>query len=395
MSTLQEIQKLAPINLLQNSLKHLNGETGSNRCRTRTCQISANNDWEAVCCWLSEYQAKISTYRAYQKESERLLLWCLIEKKKALSSLARQDFEEYVHFLSNPLPSHVWCGPKGSKANQRHASSWRPFVGPLSASAKMTALTILDSLFQYLVAASYLEFNPLTLMRRKARRQQRQQAQSIKIHERILEDKDWKLLLNTLQNLPESNGRERDEKARLRFLVAILFLLGLRINELETHCWSAFRQIQGNWWFFVVGKGDKPGKIPVNPELLDEVIRFRQHLNLPELPSPKEAIPLIPSWHHQHSLGSRQMGYLLKKLAIKAAMSIEDDSIRASKLKCFSPHWLRHLSASMQDRVGIHFGHIKANHRHESDATTRRYVHAIDQDRHDDMKKLKFFLKII
>jgi hypothetical protein len=58
------------------------------------------------------------------------------------------------------------------------------------------------------------------------------------------------------------------------------------------------------------------------------------------------------------------------------------------KLKKFSAHWLRHLSASMQDRSGIAFKHIRANHRHENDETTRRYVHALDLDRHQDMQKL-------
>ena len=47
-------------------------------------------------------------------------------------------------------------------------------------------------------------------------------------------------------------------------------------------------------------------------------------------------------------------------------------------------------SASMQDRAGIEFKHIRANHRHENDKTTDRYVHAIDQDRHQDMQKLNF-----
>jgi len=43
----------------------------------------------------------------------------------------------------------------------------------------------------------------------------------------------------------------------------------------------------------------------------------------------------------------------------------------------------------MQDRAGIQFKHIRANHRHENDETTRRYVHAIDNERHKEMKKLK------
>jgi hypothetical protein len=42
----------------------------------------------------------------------------------------------------------------------------------------------------------------------------------------------------------------------------------------------------------------------------------------------------------------------------------------------------------MQDRAGVSFKHIRANHRHENDETTRRYVHAIDKERHQDMQKL-------
>ena len=42
----------------------------------------------------------------------------------------------------------------------------------------------------------------------------------------------------------------------------------------------------------------------------------------------------------------------------------------------------------MQDRAGIAFKHIRANHRHENDETTRRYVHALDDERHIDMNKL-------
>lgn len=79
----------------------------------------------------------------------------------------------------------------------------------------------------------------------------------------------------------------------------------------------------------------------------------------------------------------------LKKLAHETAKKFEGNAEKITKLKKFSAHWLRHLSASMQDRAGIKFKHIRANHRHESDETTRRYVHAIDKERHHDMQKLK------
>ena len=42
----------------------------------------------------------------------------------------------------------------------------------------------------------------------------------------------------------------------------------------------------------------------------------------------------------------------------------------------------------MQDRVGISFKEIRANLRHENDETTRRYVHAWDEERAQEMQKL-------
>jgi integrase len=369
----------------------LDGTQGNNRCLPESCQISARNDLEAIRCWLSEYELKPTTHRAYQKEAERLLLWSVLERRKPLSSLGRDDFETYWQFLSNPEPRHVWCGPKGSRVRRREDPSWRPFVGPLSPSAKDTALAIIDSLMGYLVSASYLKFNPLSLMRRKTRQQNRFDARKVTISERILEDDEWQALLTTLHALPELSSRERDEKARLRWLVAVLFLLGLRINELETHTWRSFAQVRGDWWFWVKGKGDKLGKVPVNEELLHEMIRFRRHLRLPDLPSPDETGAIVPSWQSNKPLSGRQMSHLLKSLATQASAHFADEPAKMAKLKRFSPHWLRHLSASWQDRAGIRFGHIKANHRHQSDETTRRYVHAIDKERHDDMAKLKLF----
>lgn len=371
-------------------ISQLSGTDGTNRCKNRSCHIAAQNDADAICCWLSEYAHRPSTYRSYQKEAERLILWCVLKHHKPFSSLDRADLETYMDFLGNPQPRELWCGPKGSQKRLRGSVGWRPFVGPLSESAKRTSLAILDSLFNYLVQASYLDFNPLSLMRRKTNQRIRSEVQRLQVWERILEDEEWNLILQTLLALPEKTSKERDEKARLRFLIAMLFLLGLRIQELASHSWGAFQQIQGDWWFFVVGKGSKPGKIPVNSDLLDEVKRFRQHLRLSELPKPDEEGPLIPSWLNTKALGTRQMGQLLKNLATKAAEQCTYPH-QKEKLFRFSPHWIRHLSATMQDRAGIRFGHIKANHRHENEETTRKYVHAIDQERHQDMMKLRLF----
>jgi len=85
------------------------------------------------------------------------------------------------------------------------------------------------------------------------------------------------------------------------------------------------------------------------------------------------------------------MNKLLKKVALLAVEQYPNNKEKAQKLRKFSAHWLRHMSASMQDKMGVSFKHIRANLRHENDETTRRYVHALDEERHNDMQKLTMF----
>lgn len=364
----------------------LDGGEGSNREQHQLCQINARNDYEAVLVWLNEYRVSAATYRAYQREAERLLLWSIHQHKKALSSLNREDFEAYLQFLSNPQPREQWCAPKGGRSRKRGEQGWKPFTGPLSHSAKTNTITIINSLFTYLVRSRYLQFNPLSLMRH-SRNQFNTEEVKIKLQERILELDEWQAILQTLKYMPEKNTREIAEKERLTFIIKILFFLGLRINELETHTWNAFRKINGDWWFLVKGKGNKLGKIPVNDELMDAVIHYRMHLKKEAYPQAEENIPIILSNQTGKGLTARQINKLLKQLAVDASNKISY-SEKQEKLRKFSAHWLRHLSASMQDKAGIQFKHIKENHRHQSDETTRRYVHSWDKERHDEMQKL-------
>jgi hypothetical protein len=97
---------------------HLDGSLGTNREKSHSSQINAKNDYEAIHCWLAEYQHKSTTLRTYKKEAERFLLWCLIQKKKPLSSIDRDDIESYSHFLDDPQPRELWCGKKeGERKN--------------------------------------------------------------------------------------------------------------------------------------------------------------------------------------------------------------------------------------------------------------------------------------
>lgn len=372
--------------LCQSLKKELSGEEGSNREQQAHCQIPARHDYEALQCWLNEYRHKPATYRTYQKEAERFLLWSVFQRKKPLSSLNREDLEAYLTFLADPQPKSVWCTKKTGRGCKRGDLDWRPFTGSLSESAKATAVSCIDSLLNYLVEARYLSFNPLGLMRKRARKVT-VQSHELTLQERMLTLEEWHAMLHTLEQWPEGTPLEKNKKVRLTFLVQILYFLGLRIHELATHTWNAFRKIEDQWWFYVMGKGDKLGRIPVNDGLLRAVITYRAYLKRNPYPAPDETTPLVPSLRGD-AMTPRQMNKLLKELAWATAQQFAHRPDQATKLKKFSAHWLRHLSASMQDRAGIAFKHIRANHRHENDETTRRYVHAIETERHQDMQKL-------
>ncbi len=84
----------------------------------------------------------------------------------------------------------------------------------------------------------------------------------------ILEDDEWAAILAILAGVPEQNEEEKFYKQRLKMIIYLLYFTGVRVSEL-VHCdWSHFKKVRGNWWLYVIGKGSKQGKIPINDALL-------------------------------------------------------------------------------------------------------------------------------
>lgn len=69
----------------------LAGATGRNRATGGLPQISAQNDLEAIACWLAEFVDTPTTFRNYRKEADRLVLWATQERGLAISGLTRED----------------------------------------------------------------------------------------------------------------------------------------------------------------------------------------------------------------------------------------------------------------------------------------------------------------
>ncbi|AWG45850.1 MULTISPECIES: hypothetical protein [Massilia] len=163
--SLEHEREVAPIEALH--VPHeLDGSRGTNREWNVPRQIAANTDVEAVRAWLANFVGTKTTFDAYRKEAERLLVWSIWEAGKPLSSLTHEDWLVYQRFLASPGPREKWVADKGRK-HPRSDNRWRPFAGPLSTASQRQAGVILNSTFAWLVNAGYLAGNPLSLSRHR------------------------------------------------------------------------------------------------------------------------------------------------------------------------------------------------------------------------------------
>lgn len=352
------------------------------------CQIEASNDLQAAATWIALYRQQSKTWNAYRREVERLLLWCTYERGLSLKQLKVKDFEAYFSFLKNvPL---AWCTTRSELRQGKGSPLWRPFLGPLNSAAFLMVVRVLNSFLNYLVDAQYLNSNPLKLMRQSESglNSFHSQDEQYRVWERMLEIDEWDAVQNVLETLPEDTEEAVRYKMRTQFLFAMLYLLGLRIEEVATHRWNAFKKLDGNWFLFVRGKGNKLRHIPVNDQLLSYIKVYRLSLKKAALPSSEEQGALLVSKRTGKALSIRQIYDLVKVIGREAAKRFENQPEKAAKLRKFSTHWLRHMSASHQDKHGIAEGIIQDNLGHASAATTKLYRHAENERRHQEMQKM-------
>lgn len=371
----------------------LDGHNGANRADPERLQILATTDADAIRCFLSEYDRSPGTHRIYQRECERLLLWSLVDCGKPMSSLNRQDFEGYLNFLADPQPSALWCGAKVSRTSEK----WRPFVGPLSESAVLTAMAAVNSLMTYLVDAGYLMGNPLGLIRQRRRKMSGEvtgplravaQTEEMEKVERFLDQQMWDAVTAAIEAMPRDAERGRDEYERARFIAAILYMLAPRAGELESHRMNSFREERGLWWWHVVGKGGKKAKVPVADDMLQALIRYRKYLGLTAVPRRDDNTPLLVSVKNGSPITARRLNQILKQIFSAAAELLPPEAEhKKEKLRAASAHWGRHTGITAKLDSGINERFVQKDARHTDARTTQRYIHEEEERWHDEAQK--------
>jgi site-specific recombinase XerD len=229
----------------------LDGSQGINRGQS-FCLIQARNDLQAVQDYLHRYRQAPHTLRAYQRELERLLLWCVIVRRKPLSSMLANDCEAYIDFLRAPVGS--FCGPRRSRLSPQ----WRPFEGPLSDTSQRQAVMIIRQAFGWLQDVRYLGANPWAVVSLPKPAKPQHQVQL----EKALPAELWTKVQNELERQCDEVLPAGLEPSAWRLGSAALLLLGhtgLRISEAaEAQREHLSRSPDAPLWQLrVLGKGNK------------------------------------------------------------------------------------------------------------------------------------------
>jgi site-specific recombinase XerD len=361
----------------------LSGRHGRNR-GTGLAQISATDDRSAVLAWLARYADSPATLASYRKEVERLLLWCVLQHRVALSDLSHEDLLVYQRFIAKPEPAQRWIMAPGQKPG-RDSPAWRPFAGPLSASSQRQAMSILNSLFNWLVEAGYLAGNPLALSRRKARTRAPRVS-------RFLPMEHWNEVRLTIEQMPIDTARAAAHAARCRWLFSLLYIGGLRVSEACLTRMSGFfcrrsADAKERWWLEVTGKGDKTRLVPATDELMAELIRYRKANDLRPLPGDAEATPLLlPLIGLAKPMARSAVHEIVKDVVCDAAQRLRRQGAEfeaaAAHIEQASTHWMRHTAGTHQSN-SVDLKIVRDNLGHANIATTNAYVHSEDDARHD------------
>jgi site-specific recombinase XerD len=352
------------------------GAQGLNRAPLAHCKLQAANDFESVQAWLRLRIAGSHTWRAYRKEAERFLLWAVVGRRKALSSLDGDDCVAYRDFLSAPGPE--WVGPRNA---QRWSEAWRPFEGPLSARSQASARVIVRSLCEWLVRRRYLDSNPWDDV------PQRPDAPAMP-STRALSSRQWRWVEQWLQAQPPSPARQR-----LAFLMRFGYLTGLRTAELSAARLGWFRHEalddgEMAWSMLVLGKRNKWREVPLPEVAVQALGDYLVQRGLPRNPLACEPnapllAPLLARPGQATPLSCSRIYDILCDGFERCAVDVYPQDPRAAEqIRQASTHWLRHTHGTHAVARGVPLDVLQANLGHESPATTAIYVKAEKGRRH-------------
>jgi integrase len=344
------------------------GSHGSNRASPDRCQINAANDAEAVRAWLAQWPAGTATWRAYRREAERFLLWAVVERHRALSSLDQGDCAAYRQFIAQP--GLRWTAPRRT---QRWSDHWRPFEGPLAARSATLAVSIIGAMFGWLIRRGYLHDSPWAST--SGHEARRAKGASAKPALRALSDGELERWRQWLDSQSPCQAIER-----LRFIVDFAALTGLRRSELAAARLGDLLSISGKtapstYRLRVASRRASGREVPLSAgavRALQTHLRSRG-LSIDECPAMRDE-PLVQSLESGHALGAERLYEVVSGAMKRCAADLAVAQEGAGRcLSTASIHWLRHSCGVGLAASGARPAEVQQLLGHARAATIRAY----------------------
>ncbi len=377
-----------PLERMRIDVADLDGSRGINRGAGGPA-LHAHTDLQAAHVFLSRWPKLSHTFRAYRKEVERFIAWSIVERGKAMSSLLFEDVIAYRDFLADPQPRARWCGP----AAPRSSPAWRPFAGPLSPRSQSYSLTVLASLFEFLVRQRYLAVNPFDGLPRRPSSGPRLSV-------------DKALPLDTWHRFEAWLRDRARDSAEARVAWAVVLVLrdtGLRRHELakarREHCMRDPSVANALWGELrVVGKGGKERDVPLSSAAV-EVLRAHWRDRGEDFDAASTG-PLLrplsrPSTQTGRGAEARGAGYhpgalysVVRRIGDAFARASDGDPEIRDQVAAVRPHALRHTMGVHATEAGVPLDVLQDIFGHASPATTSIYNRAPRKRRLREIGKL-------
>jgi len=325
--------------------------------------LRARSDQEAIEAWVEARAGSLATAKSYRREARRLLVWLQLERRKGLKQLGVDDCRAYMVFMEFVPPGWI------SRAKAAPLSDgWAPFRGPLSVASRRLAITVLSSLFDWLVSVGYLARNPWLLVNRRVG----DDARANELASRAFTPETWAEIQRVLANQPPSPALHR-----IGFVLRFVEATGLRSTELVQAKLGDFRLHKGRWVLQVHGKGARNRLVAVPPQALRAVEDYLRARHLPPLGEvPGEAPLLASATNPMESISYDALYKTVRAWLTKALRAATlTDSARLEALRA-SPHWLRHTFGTRAVERGIPLDVVQQQLGHADPRTTSRYTKA-------------------
>jgi integrase len=368
--------------LLPRSAHALDGSQGSNRSPLPP-RVPAGNDLEAIDAWLASAVGKPGepghnaiTESTYRREAERWLMFCLIERRKAMSSADSEDCRAYMSFL-NGVPAHWMSRRKAARLDV--TGGWTPFRGQPGLASRRLAVKVIHLMCNWLTAQRYLDSNPWTAVNRGLVDGNEVAPAPTS---RALTPAAYQALLSALP-CPERPGETRNG-----FVVTFTRFTGLRATELLNAKVGDLKPQDFGWQLDVVGKGRKRRLVSVPSPALEVLEQYLTARGLPPLSDCEPSAPLLAAQDDgrrapTYSAVHQSLSTFLRR-AIRHADLPEREREQALRA---TQHWLRHTFATRAAEAGVPEDVLMAEMGHASRATTAGYYTAQDRRRHEAMER--------